>query len=88
MLQSCRLAAAAEDLRDIYRFVASGPTNQTALAQFQRDPQRAVPVCETIWLHGLIIKNIVFVLPVPESRIRRIMGFPDFRESEENPGKP
>ncbi len=42
--------------------------------------QRAEPICETIWLHDPKIKYIVFVLPMPESRIPRIMGFPDFRE--------
>lgn len=49
--------------------------------------KRAEPICETIWLHDPKIKNIVFVLPVPESRIPRIMGFPDFREQEEKTGK-
>ncbi len=48
--------------------------------------QRTEPVCETIWLHDPKIKNVVFVLPVPESRIPRIMGFPDYRESPEKSG--
>ncbi len=48
--------------------------------------QRAEPICETIWLHDSEIKNIVSVMPVAESRIPRIMGFPDFREPERKPG--
>lgn len=42
--------------------------------------QRAEPICETVWMHDPRSKNIVFVVPVAESRIPRIMGFPDFRE--------
>lgn len=49
--------------------------------------QQAEPVCETIWLHDPKIKNVVFVLPVPDSRIPRIMGFPDYREAPEKSGK-
>ncbi len=48
--------------------------------------QRAEPICETIWLHDPNIKSVVFVLPVPESRIPRIMGFPDYREPSEESG--
>ena len=42
--------------------------------------ERAEPICETVWMHDPRSKNIVFVVPVAESRIPRIMGFPDFRE--------
>lgn len=49
--------------------------------------QRTEPVCETIWLHDPKIKNVVFVLQVPESRIPRIMGFPDYRETPEKSEK-
>ena len=42
--------------------------------------ERAEPICETVRMHDPRSKNIVFVVPVAESRIPRIMGFPDFRE--------
>ena len=45
--------------------------------------ERAEPICETVWMHEPRSKNIVFVVPVAESRIPRIMGFPDFREPTE-----
>lgn len=44
--------------------------------------ERAEPLCETVWLHDPRTKNVVFVLPVADSRIPRIMGFPDYREAE------
>lgn len=49
--------------------------------------QRAEPLCETVWQHDPKIKNIVFVVPVADSRIPRIMGFPDYREAEAKPAK-
>ena len=45
--------------------------------------ERAEPICETVWTHEPRSKNIVFVVPVADSRIPRIMGFPDFRGSIE-----
>ncbi len=42
--------------------------------------ERAEPLCETVWMHDPRARNIIFVVPVAESRMPRIMGFPDFRE--------
>jgi hypothetical protein len=49
--------------------------------------KRSEPICETVWIHDPKIKNIIFVLPVPNSRIPRIMGFPDYREATEESKK-
>lgn len=45
--------------------------------------ERAEPLCETVWLHDPRAKNVVFVVPVADSRMPRIMGFADFREVAE-----
>lgn len=49
---------------------------------------KAEPLCETLWRHDPRSKNIVFVVPVAESRMPRIMGFPDSREPEEKEPAP
>ncbi len=50
--------------------------------------ERAEPLCETVWQHDPQSKYIVFVLSVPDSRMPRIMGFPDFRVVEKKTGSP
>ena len=41
------------------------------------------PLCETQWQHNPAGRTVVFVLTEGDSRVPRIMGFPDFRMEEE-----
>ena len=73
------------DLAPNARAILKAPSNTSGdynvkIGYVPAGTERAEPICETVWTHEPRSKNIVFVVPVAESRIPRIMGFPDFRE--------
>lgn len=47
--------------------------------------QDLYPLCETKWTHDPRSRSIYFIINQPGSRAPRVMGFPDYRETEKKP---